>query len=280
MNQHGDYELDPFEKHGTIDLTEELGDDETARLRLWVIGLVILVAGGIGWAVWEWAGATSEPEAPVAAKPRPVVTAAETVEQEPADLPVLADSDGWTREVVAQLSEHPRLAAWLLNEDLVRRFVATVDNLAEGVSPRPHVRFLAPAGAFAVVESGDRLLIDPATYRRYDTLARVVGSLHVDGTAQFYRNVKPLLDEAYQELGYPDGDFDTVAVKALRLLLDTPVIAELEVEEFASSYKYADPHLEGLSDAQKHFLRLGSDNLSAMQTQVRRIAQRAGLIVQ
>ncbi len=105
-------------------------------------------------------------------------------------------------------------------------------------------------------------------------------SLHVDGTAQVYRNVKPLLDEAYRDLGYPDGDFDEVAGRALAVLLETPVLSDVEVERFASSYKYVDPRLESLSEAQKQFLRVGPENLRAVQAHMRRIAERAGLAVQ
>jgi hypothetical protein len=279
MSEQGDYQLDPFDEHGTLDLAEELAPEPRPRWP-WFVALALILAILGAWGYWKFfagpaAPAPSEPPAPALEAP-----AAEPVTQEAVDLPALTESDGWLRDVVGQLSEHPQLVTWLLNEDLIRRFVATVDNLAEGSSPRPHVRFLKPSGEFRVTESGDRLRIDPASYERYATLVAVVTSLHIDGTAQVYRNVKPLLDEAYRDLGYPDGDFDEVASRALAVLFDTPTPSDLEVERYASSYKYADPRLEGLSDAQKHFLRLGPDNLRAVQRHVRAIAQRAGLATQ
>ncbi len=43
-------------------------------------------------------------------------------------------------------------------------------------------------------------------------------SIHAADAAQVYVNVKPLFDEAYRELGYPNGDFDEAIVKAIRML--------------------------------------------------------------
>ena len=275
----GDYQLDPFEEHGTLDLASELeGSAESPRRWWpWAVAIVLLLALLLA-ALWYYRRGEEPVAAPLPAPSAPVAPV-ETVEQEVVDLPALDESDSWLKDVVGQLSENPQLMTWLLNEDLIRRLVATTTNLAHGESPRPHVRFLQPSGSFAVVENGDSVTIDPASYLRYQTLAAVVSSLHVDGTAQVYRNVKPLLDEAYRELGYPDGDFDTVAADAVKVLLDTPSVEGAEVERYASSFKYSDPRLERLSDAQKHFLRLGPENLRMVQNHVRRIALRAGLVL-
>jgi Protein of unknown function (DUF3014) len=278
MEKRGDYQLDPFEEHGTIDLADELatGDSRDRRIWLGVLILVVLALAGIG--AWYWFARRAAPPPLVAAPPPVVQPTAEPVEPEAVDLPALTDSDTWLRDVVGQLSAHPQLGTWLLNDGLIERLVAAVANVAEGESPAAHLRFLRPSGPFAVARRAGRLFVDPAAYHRYDTLATVIASLHVDGTAQVYRNVKPLLDEAYRNLGYPDGDFDDVAVRAVRRLLDTPVVETAEVEG-DSIYAYVDDRLEGLDEAQKHFLRLGPDNLMKVQNQVRRIARRAGLAV-
>ena len=54
---------------------------------------------------------------------------------------------------------------------------------------------------------GDALRIDPQSYDRYNTLAAVVDSLDVDGAARSYQRLKPLINQAYRDLGYPDEDF-------------------------------------------------------------------------
>ncbi len=280
MSEFDDYQLDPLEEHSTIDLAEELVEVPKRRRGPWLYLGLLLLAILAGWAYWRYSGKPPEAAVPAVERPELPAQPLETAPEEEVDLPVLAESDAWLRDVIGQLSEHPRLATWLVNEDLARRFVAAVVNIADGSSPRSHVRFLQPGGGFRVEETGDRAIAAPATYHRYDTIAAIIGSLHVDGTAKVYRNIRPLLDEAYRDLGYPDGDFDAVATKAAQRLLDTPVLHEVELVEHASSYKYADPRLEGLSEAEKHFLRLGPDNLSEIQAQVRRIATLAGLPVE
>jgi len=275
MSEPGDYQLDPFEERGTIDLADEVA--ASRRRWPWLVAAVVLLLVA-GWIYWQFfRGEAEAPVASPAAAAAPESTAPVAEFEETVDLPVLADSDGWVRDVVGQLSAYPRLATWLLNDYLIQRLVATVDNLAAGKSPKSHVSFLGPKGDFEVVERGGKLLIDPASYARYDALVGVVESLHVEGTARVYRNVKPLLDQAYSELGYPDGDFDAALILAVKLVLATPVVEQAEVEAFASSYKYADPRLEALNDAQKHLLRLGPENLATVQNRLRRIAQRAGL---
>ncbi len=58
----------------------------------------------------------------------------------------LRTSDVIVRELVSELSANPKLVAWLANEDLVRRFVAAVDNVANGISPTTQLEFHAAQG--------------------------------------------------------------------------------------------------------------------------------------
>ncbi len=194
------------------------------------------------------------------------------------DLPPLDESDEWMREVAAQLSANPGLARWLLAEDLIRRFVVVVDNVAQGVSPRVHVPFLVPEQPFEAEKVAGRLTIDPESYRRYDGLAAVAGSLDVRGTAELYRSVKPLIQAAYEDLGYPGRDFDATLAQAIRQLLATPVAGEdLGLVPKVSSYALADDELESLNSVQKHFLRMGPQNLRSLQDTASEIAAAIGL---
>ncbi len=248
--------------------------------RVWPWALLLaLLAGGLGYYLWS----RGRPTAP--APPEPVAPAAETQPDDappPApprvDLPSLEASDPWMREVVAQLSAHPALLRWLATDELVRRFVAAVDNVAEGRSPRPHIGFLQPAEGFQVRQEGGRLTVDGESYRRYDPVVNVIDSLDVRGTTELYRSVRPLLNQAYDDLGYPDRSFDATLARAIDELLATPVPSGAPVlERDVTAFTYADPRLEGLSDAQKHFLRLGPDNLLRLQAKARRLATEIGL---
>jgi hypothetical protein len=200
---------------------------------------------------------------PPADGPPPVeVVPAEPVE--PIELPPLEDSDSLVRSLVGALSSHPQLAALLVSDDLVRRFVVSVDNVAEGRSPIQHWPRLKPEEAFRAAEQDQRIVVSPETYRRYDLLAEAFASLDTAGTVRLYRQLEPLVDEAYRDLGYPDADFDRTLERAARHLLDTPVVApDAALVRGEKGYVFEDPEIEGLSEAQKLLLRTGPGNPAA-----------------
>ena len=182
----------------------------------------------------------------------------------------LATSDAVVRELVSEVSANPALASWLVNEDLVRRFVASVDNIASGISPQTHLDFLRPKVRFEVNERRDGVLvIDPDSYERYDIVATVFTSVDTDGAVALYRELEPLIDEAYAEIGPANADFDDRLDRAFDLLLAVPVLdGPAEVEQLVVTYAWADDRIEALSGAQRHFLRLGPENVKAIQSKL------------
>ena len=193
-------------------------------------------------------------------------------------MPPLHDSDDWLRRVVAALSTHPDLTRWLVSDNLARRFTAAVDNVARGESPRPHLGFLGPAEAFTVVERGGAVYPDPRSYARYGRVAEVIDSVDARGAAELYRQLEPLLQEGYADLGYPGRDFDDVLSRAIEHLLATPLAAaEMRLEAGVESYTFRDPRVEGLSPAQKHLLRTGPDNAAVILDKLREIARQLEL---
>jgi hypothetical protein len=188
-------------------------------------------------------------------------------------LPSLADSDSLVHSVVEALSSNPKIGEWLATEELIRRFVAAVDNLAEGKSPRPQLDPLWPEERFSVIRVDDILTIAPSSYRRYDLIAEVFVSLDTDGTVETYRRLAPLVTEAYADLGYPDRSFDETLAAAIRELLRAPRLeAEVEVAPRVISYEYTDWELEGLSAAQRQLLRMGPQNVARVQKKLRELA--------
>ncbi len=289
MSERQDYELGG----GT---QEPFDDVELRRLRLYGVdeealgrprrrsagpGILVLLAlaAGVGaYLFWvRRAELGRAPAAPAVTRPmRPAPGAVAPADTRP--LPALAASDAFVRELVGALSRHPQLASWLATDELVRRFVAGVASFAEGNSPGPHVPLLRPAEGFSASSGADRLVVDPASYERYDLLAEAVDSLDVAGTAELYRRLEPLFDEAYRDLGFPDGRFRDVAVPAIdRLLVVSPADAGAELTAGTPGYRFADPRLEGLDAASKHLLRLGPRNLALIQAKVGAVSQAAGL---
>ena len=255
----------------------EFGDPPRRRGPwLWLVPILLLLAAAIGWWFWsqqhhptEPARATLDP-APAAAVPIP--TPASPEPEPPFVVPAMAESDAVIAQLVSTLSAHPELTRWLATDALVERFVAAIDNIAEGESPRVHVAFAGPKSGFKVEKTGSEVTIDPASYQRYDTFTAVVRSLDTAGTARLLRNLEPLLNEGYRNLGYPEGSFRDTFFNAVDELLAVPVRdTPLQLKSKILSYHYRDPELEKLTDAQKHLLRMGPENIRAIQAKLREL---------
>lgn len=156
---------------------------------------------------------------------------------------------------------------------LIRLFVVVVDNAAEGASPRPHLGFLGFEGDFAVVERDGRLFADPVGYRRYDGIARTFSGLDAAACAAAYGSVKPLIDEAYRDLGYPDRPFDGTLKRALGRIVDVALPQEdVLLIKGEGAYHYEDPSLEALSGMERQVVRMGPANSRVVQESLRRLA--------
>ena len=76
-----------------------------------------------------------------------------------------------------------------------------------------------------------------------------------------YATLKPRIEEAYRELGYPDASFDAALERAIVSLLETPVRSRpTRLRLQGIGYAFADPHDEALTGAQKQLLRMDRKN--------------------
>jgi hypothetical protein len=245
------------------------------------IGVALLVASAAaavylafgGWRTARQPDGATEPAPRAATEPKPLGDAA------PIDLPPLGESDALVRQLVGQLSSHPRVAAWLATDNRIRNFTVVVANIADGRAPASQLPALRPSsGEFLVVERGEDLHIDPKSYERYTGVAQAVSSIDPAGSARLYGTLKPRIEEAYAELGEPEPMFDRTLERALVLLLSTPVPDDpIAVEPKGIGYGYANAKLEALTPAQKQLLRMGPQNARAIQRQLRQIALALGI---
>jgi hypothetical protein len=241
------------------------------------IGLLLLTAVVVG-AAWFWIRSRQAPEPPpdpTQVDPRAAPT---ELHEEPFVLPTLGASDVAVRQLLLRISDHPRLAAWLVTDDLIRRFVEAVVDVSRGSSPVPALEMLIPEEPFSVERSGDRLFMDPQSHRRYDVLGEVFASVDAERAARVYHQLLPLFLEAYQELGLSDGPFEEVLARATENLLAVEVPpGPFEVREAVDRYVYTDQTIESLTPAQKHMYRLGPENSRRVQDKLREISNELGL---
>ncbi len=273
MPDHADLNLRPdSDAVDTIDLMPN-----RPKWPVIAIGLLVVAAGFAIYLVFgrqTTAPVNEQAAAPVAAE-RPSGPLGGTPES--ITVPPLDESDPLVRQLVAKLSSHPRVAAWLTTDRLIRNFTVVVANISEGRSPATHLRSVAPSGPFRVVTQNGVQFVDPRTYQRYDSLADAAASLDAAGSAQLYATLKPRIEEAAAELGYSEGSFDRMLEKAIVSLLSTPVPSEnLALHpRGAVVYSYADEGLESLTGAQKQLHADGSAQRADSQGQASRNRDRA-----
>lgn len=268
-----DYAAEDYDS-GTIETDRATGRQGLSPVAIGVLLLALLLLGGGGF--WWFTRDAEEGETATAREaPAPDPQDADEPVTEPAEpqpkveLPPLGVSDPFVRQAAARLSEHPALTRWLAHDDLVRRFVATVDNVASGQSPRIHLEFMAPERGFRAHRVDGELVARPETYARYDLLVDVFTSLDIGTSVQLYHNLEPLFEDAYREIAPPGSEFRDVLAEAIdqMLAVEIPEVAP-ELEEAVVSYRYADPELEALTPAQKHLLRLGPERARRVQTKL------------
>ena len=277
---------------------------------LLVTVMVCVLAAGAAW--WFWLRPARMATSPL--KPPAVVSAPQDVEpaapeaeptgphnliEEPeadaaaAPLPVLAESDRYFSDALGELVGKGRVGEFLLTDGLVRRAVATVDNLARDQAP-PRMWPVQPMpGRFTVDGAQNHVqTIAPANAGRYSAALGFAEAVPMAPLVALYRSSYPLFQQAYEELGYPGKYFNDRLVTVLDHLLQapepqgpiavqlTPVRTNVPNTRPWVRYEFADPKLEALSSGQKILLRMGPDNRARAKALLRdlrgRVAKGAG----
>jgi hypothetical protein len=254
--------------------------------------LLAALAGVTGYVWWMWVSPptparvadvahTPQPQAqaPASAAPSiahplgPAIADAATAERPEAPLPSLADSDPVIRPALLALAGAGRLAPLLVPDSLVRRIVATVDNLPRAKAPIGVWPVHPAPGSFTVAQpDANEATIAPANAARYGAYMAVADAVDprtlVDAYVRFY----PLFQRAYEELGFAHGYFNDRVIAAIDDLLAAPESPEpIRLTQAKVLYEFADPALEPRSAGQKIMLRIGAENEARMKARLREI---------
>ena len=195
---------------------------------------------------------------------------AETVERYPivaetppgeTSAPINLDDDTAYRDGLLQLLGIEALANFYPDR-MIRRFVATIDNLPREEAPAKMMPVKPVGGPFLVDRNTDSMTVDPANAQRYLRYLNIMAAVDARRLVDFYVGHYPVFQQAYRELGYPRGHFNDRLIDAIDNLLATPdVTPPLAVVQPKVLYKFADPALEKRSAGQKIMLRMGADNM-------------------
>jgi hypothetical protein len=259
--------------------------NEDRTIWWWVLGVFVLAAAAAAW--WWWQGQAPSPP-PVVQSPAPEQPAAEAAKEQAVEhpieaapaalaeagaalpLPALAESDSALRTAIAGLVGEAALVEFFHMTGIATKFVATVDNLPRARVSTKILPVRGPGGAFLVDGEADGRVIGTANGERYAAHLRLLEAVDSRRAAALYVRFHPLLQQAYRELGYPQGNFNDRLVAVIDHLLATPAIeGPLRVVQPKVLYEFADPELEARSAGQKLLLRMGTANAARVKNWLR-----------
>jgi hypothetical protein len=251
------------------------------RKPVWLGLVAILIVAAAAVLFYSWRAnrhaarivvPAAAPKAPLAAAPQvanPVPPSPASTEQ---PLPTLGDSDLPLHQAVAGLFGQGNIDRWLKPDMLVRHIVVTIDNLSRNKTA-VDLRPVKPvAGQFIAKGDDQTSTIDPANYQRYTPYVQALQMADVKQLAAVYFHFYPLFQQAYQNLGYPNGYFNDRLVQTIDNLLQTPdEKGDVALVRPNVMYQYADPMLENLSAGQKALLRMGPQNEAIVKAKLREL---------
>jgi hypothetical protein len=246
----------------------------------WPLALLIgAIVAAAGYYLWQRQPAP-QPPAPPTAPALPPSSAAPAVqhpieeaaaESKEGAVPTLADSDSALHGALA--TALPKSWEQFFHLDgLVRRIVATVDALPRKSVPQRVLPLQSVQGHFATAGQAEGLLIARENAVRYAPYLRLAEAADTRQLVAVYVRFYPLFQQAYVELGYPNGYFNDRLIGTIDDMLAAPDAPDaVPLTQPKVLYEYADPELEALSAGQKIMLRMGAENEAHAKAKLREL---------
>lgn len=214
--------------------------------------------------------AKTEPDAEPAATPPERNTIEPAANAPSVPLPALGASDPEVSDALSGVFGDS-LAKFLVPKDIVRHFVVTIDNLPRKKNPAPMWPVKTTPGEF-VAEGPDQVTMSVNNYARYEPIMTLMKNTDVTEVAKLYKRFYPLFQQAYEELGYPDGYFNDRLIAVIDHLLETPEVkGPIVLNQPRVYYEFADPALEQRSAGQKLLIRMGPANAASIKLKLREL---------
>ncbi len=241
-----------------------------------VLLVVVALAAAAGLALFWWQRVPPEPTAALqpaapasASRAAPEPAIAYPIEPPAAQTPLQAADIG---AALTELLGRKAVLSFFQVDEFPRRFVATVDNLGRAHAPALLWPVNPMGGRFTVEEQDGATVIAADNSSRYTPFVLLAETVDIHRAVDLYVRMYPLLQRAYEELGYPKRYFNDRLIAVIDQLLATPVREKpikLELTDVKGPipserpwvrYQFADPELESLSAGQKILLRVGPVN--------------------
>lgn len=216
-------------------------------------------------------GLTPRAEAPPPARPEPP-KARYPIDAPMVSMPPLDASDATiVAAMPGVIGSGVSLMTYIDPRNVIRNFVATVDNLPRKTLPPQRV-YKPASGSFGTAIGGNGLVMSETNALRYAAHVKLIEKANVEALVALYARYYPLFQQAYRDLGYPNGYFNDRLVEAIDSLLATPEVkGPIKVVQPKIFYEFADPALEQLPAGQKLMLRIGRDHAEIVRKRLREI---------
>lgn len=249
------------------------------------IVVIVIVAAAAWWYFTRMPGVDFSRQGPEPSGPAKASTAAPPIEHPISEaqtgpapatttpLPPLDTSDDAVAAALAALPGADGLAGLLLSRGLIPHIVATVDALPRHTIGASILPLRTPKGTFSVDTSSGKPMLDSKDFTRYDPYMKIAQAVDPRTLVTWYVHWYPLFQQAYRELGYPQGYFNDRLIAAIDDMLAAPN-AQPPVALVATQdghYAFADPTWESLSVGQKLMIRIGPENERALKARLRSI---------
>jgi hypothetical protein len=256
-------------------------DEDQKKWVYWAIPAVVAVGIGValyyGRAHRQAEQLANQP--PAATEPQSMPPSAEPPIKNPVEetppptpLPDLPNSDPSLQEALGGVFGRA-LEPFLVPKNIIRHTVVTIDNLPRKKTAVQMWPVKPIGGELSTTGEGEeQVTLGADNYARYEPVMKIVQNTDAAQLAATYKLYYPLFQQAYVDLGYPEGYFNDRLVEVIDHLLATPEVSgPVLLRRPSVNYEFVDPELENRSSGQKLLIRMGSQNAAILKAKLREL---------
>ncbi|MFT6095097.1 MAG: hypothetical protein ACJA2Q_003007 [Pseudohongiellaceae bacterium] len=185
-------------------------------------------------------------------------------------IPSLNASDSFVFENIRALQNGIELVSYLVNDQIVRKFVVFVENISRGEFPQNGLPYRSMQTEMAVRNIDENLFVmDESAYVRFDQIVSTFIDVDTDAAISLYKMLSPLFQQAYAEIGFRNVSFDdTLRLAISNVLQANELDGPFQLVKPSVMYLYADTGIENLQAVHKQLIRIGPRNTEKLRTKL------------
>jgi hypothetical protein len=182
--------------------------------------------------------------------------------------PTAAANDETVDGLLANVIGKERLESLFFADDLVRRFVMTINNGADPKLPSQSSLLKPLEGELRVEQSTEAVTLSPENYSRYSAYVDLLTSVDNRQLVGIYARHYPLFQKAYRDLGMTDYFNDRLVDFIDKTISGTEPAEKIRLTR-DGYYKFVDPQLEMWPFAKKALIRIGPANAAIVKEKLK-----------